>query len=572
MIQKLRKSISLLSNSINTFKTPFQFYINSEKSLKSGVGTICSLIILTVTIFMFFTSDMLDHKNPKISDQILASRNASIKISNENLAPVIFFTEMIFSEGKAIIKPVLMDPSFIKFSVKELNYHESSSKFVKDLPVHRCQSEDFDSSLEMKSHYENGYCFFKRNESMELQTKKSYWFDDMNTLYISLEFCSNETFNNSCKPRSEILDYIKGKFFGISFIESSFNSEDFEKPETKIYGKSIEIVLSSGIQSSNFLEIMETEIILDDSFWMGSVKKEKYVQESQRTLEIAYENSEDSSLIAEFFLRGSFIKRVIKRRYQKLPELLSVLGGLSSLLHFFFAFVTNFFSQRKSLLLFINNLYKIPCNNHQKTLLNIEKEEVSNEKKGFAPNVFPVPNSSAMTIRNKNDIKIEMETNNSKNNKDFVVENKINSPSVQKNNSQFDFIEIMNQSMKKKPPFVISILEYILYTLKKFFSCPKNLSDKEKLIAELEEKEKKELDIYNILKKIKEIEILKEIIFNKRQLELFNCINKSFLIREQEKTADKNQENVFLVYEKNKNTKILDKIDKRLFSYLKEKN
>lgn len=69
---------------------------------------------------------------------------------------------------------------------------------------------------------------------------------------------------------------------------------------------------------------------------------------------------------------------------------------------------------------------------------------------------------------------------------------------------------------KKKWKFNISILEYIKYSLKSVFSY-KYFNEKEKMIEKCEKIYKKDLEIFFILKKIREIDKLKETILEHNQ-------------------------------------------------------
>lgn len=212
-MQKNKSKISSFFSFFNIFTNPFHFYINSEENLTSRCGNILTFLIFLLLIYMFATSDMIHHKNPKISDQIIANKAPSVTINNRNFAPVVMLYEFF---GNFSSKFVEIDPSYFNITVGLFSSISDKTKPIKNFALHECVSADFNHENKYKEYYEGGYCFLERNESIDLSGQRDFWFGNVISLAITVKICSNETYNNSCKPLNEILDFAKGKYFSLT--------------------------------------------------------------------------------------------------------------------------------------------------------------------------------------------------------------------------------------------------------------------------------------------------------------------------------------------------------------------
>ncbi len=98
-------------------------------------------------------------------------------------------------------------------------------------------------------------------------------------------------------------------------------------------------------------------------------------------------------------------------------------------------------------------------------------------------------------------------------------------------------VETFLKSSTDKPKLTFTIFEYMKLNLKQIFHI--NLSAKEKLFVKGVEIYSSELDVVSILKKLQEIEKLKLILFNSKQMMLFNLLDKPLIYLE---NTDENKE------------------------------
>ena len=95
-------------------------------------------------------------------------------------------------------------------------------------------------------------------------------------------------------------------------------------------------------------------------------------------------------------------------------------------------------------------------------------------------------------------------------------------------------IELEEQSKKSdKREFEFSLFEYFVYNLKKFFR--QELTFKENLFKKAEKTFKKEVDLITILQRIHEIDKMKLIFLNQRQITLFELLSKPMIFVDKNK-------------------------------------
>ena len=94
-------------------------------------------------------------------------------------------------------------------------------------------------------------------------------------------------------------------------------------------------------------------------------------------------------------------------------------------------------------------------------------------------------------------------------------------------------IELEDAMNCHKTELTFSIFEYFKYNLKIFFGC--DLNFKEKLFKKTEKTFNKEVDLISILKRIHEIDKMKLLVLNQRQLTLFDLLSKPMIFVDEKK-------------------------------------
>ena len=279
------KQIFAFLRPFNLFQFPIQFFIDSQQRISSPAGSVLSVLIFATLLFLFIDSDMINHTNPKIFDQIISNESPIISLNNVNFAPVL----SLFQED--IIDPTTasqsFDPSYVNVSVSYITV-ENYQSIETPINYHECSGADFNGTIDIEDYYEGGYCF-DNTENIQLSSTAKEWFGNMNFLNITLSICSNKTSNGTCKPLDQILSYLKGRSFSLSFLESYFDLEDYENPVKTYYGNSIMTHINPDFYEEIDIFIMQGELTKEDSFWDGVGKFEKYVEEDSTQYDFQFE-------------------------------------------------------------------------------------------------------------------------------------------------------------------------------------------------------------------------------------------------------------------------------------------
>lgn len=141
-MKTLKKITKSLFDGFNIFHSPFNFFIDSKPSLSSNAGSLVSILIFSFLLFMFINSDMIKHKNPKISDQFISNPTSEIVLNNKNFAPVLFMYELIEEGSKSYPKYLQIDPSYVTVSVTHSNSNGTVTKMEAWNSMHDCNISD----------------------------------------------------------------------------------------------------------------------------------------------------------------------------------------------------------------------------------------------------------------------------------------------------------------------------------------------------------------------------------------------------------------------------------------------
>ena len=179
---------------------------------------------MAILFFLFISSDMLNHRHPKMSDQIISNQNSLILVNRENFAPCLSFYEYLSDNGVEY-KIIPIDPTYVQISVFQVFVKGINISGVEiPLTYHECSADDFEDYNMIPEYYLGNYCFDKKGEIFKLSSDLNSYFGNLIFFNITLQMCSNTTSNNNtCKPKDEILKYLNGKGIALQFTESYFN-------------------------------------------------------------------------------------------------------------------------------------------------------------------------------------------------------------------------------------------------------------------------------------------------------------------------------------------------------------
>ena len=510
------------------FKQPFFLHINSKDRVTSSTGLAFSLMIYILLLLYFSKCDIFYKDSPKILDQADSQSNRPYILMKDQ-----FFLVSVM-DGNSIN---YIDPTI--FSIDIVNYHSIangsngySNVYIGRKSMHVCNQSDFpfDPTVLQRLSLNQSFCL--DNNTLELE---GYW-DESSIKYarIMIGRCNNKTMNNTCQSLEAIEKFFFDKTINLYFTDNIIDLKNYKQPFKTRYRVDVRMIDISLYKIAN-LYFKDAEVFTDDGILFENLQSQKTFCYDSAETDIVM--SGGSTTYFKYYLFSYPVRQVINRQYQKISDVFAILGGLMNFLFCICFFIA--YTEKKLFLIIeiMNSLYKF-----------------EGTKIGNKINIFDY-NTIAKKISNK------------------IFGNFKNSPPKD------------NQILKndKSSRFSLSFFEYITIFMKQLVNY--NMTKKEKLFVKGETIYETEVDIVKILKKIKEIDKIKLILLNAKQLVLFNILTKPMIFLERKKSikkisfengykmsqtldlsVKKNEAQNVLEFYRNQDPHLLSEIDKKLFN------
>ena len=572
------KNIKKWFYSIDFFQRPITLLFKSQAKIPTSAGIILSFLLYAILLLFILRSDMVQKKNPIISDTFVANEIASVSLNKMNFGLAISLEDNFAYY-------TYIDPSM--FTINVTFYYiglTENDTYSFHLSLRNCSKSDIDPSINLYNYCQECLCIDEYyNLDLDL-LDETLWQSNYTYISIQINLCTNDI---KCKPMNEILDYLQGKYFSVTFLEYFFDMQEYDNPAKINFQNSKEILIDKNLTQYISISMMEVEILQDSSslFDNGLISYGKYFQQdsSQLTSSFNFRVSEDEAHLlnlgpapplAQFNFWPSLNKRKIIRKYQKLSDVLSLVGGLTNCLQFVGALITNLTCYLKILRNIsrkINNSFEeVEENTNRTSSKPVEIENVEREHKKIHIN-SSIPNSIEMLSRNHNDIKLEGPVYTFQ--QDSVI---LNSKYVPKDENGIKFPErpekrIISKEItlrkskryKERIKLKFSLWDYLKYSFCKLMKF--SLNNKNKLIQETENSYRQNFDIIEILKRLLDLEKLKVVFFNKRQRILFDSTEINMYPKTKKDVSE-----VFNYYQNENNLEFFSDLDQRLIKLYKK--
>lgn len=510
----------------DTFRTPINLFFISREKISTTTNIILSFLIYAILFASFIKSDFWMKKSPKISDQIIDSGPTSILLNREKFG-FNFFLADDFDYYTSI------DPSYFNVKVLQVYYIEKDDDFYKkEIPFDNCKVPNYQGD----KYYDYGFCL-SNDPDIFLNVSDRMWDSDYAYLVITLNYCRNET-NSSiiCQPLTKIRDFLDGKSFTIIYNDYSFNMRDLDHPVSTDYVNSKPYVINKDFYQFYSYEIGEVEIYEDQNSIIetGDVLFGRFIREDPKSHFTFYnkemdDNTTNSETLLKIAIYPSRNKREIIRKYQKLTEALSSLGGLLTILKFLMGFVAKFSIESETIKLIFENL--LP----KKNFLNLKKKEImefsSSQNRKLSENKDDTIACEKKNINFQNmSFSIDMKQRNRKDmnmESDFILAEKIKEK--EKIPQKIEIINTANETNQLKKSWTfekssikrkntkLSHWEILKFKIKKLIKI--NFNPKELLIEDSLKFYQKEFDLAYILKKLISLKSLKMNVFKGKEID-----------------------------------------------------
>ncbi|CAD8080324.1 unnamed protein product [Paramecium sonneborni] len=520
--------------------------MNQEAQYTTEFGGISSLIIIVVVVLFFFSNilDFFAKTQVFTDDETLISKDPLLlELNSENYIFAVSIEQANFS-----INP------FFNISIEQRQYDRDDNgvlkKTISYIQLQECKFDQFD-----KVFSKQGINFTEQFNTLGLK----YWLcpkDDFKILlkgsYSSEEFqfvklivkqCENSTSNQIQSWNPVCADeQVKQKYLA---KEGQFKLQLYQT-NTIINQNKPENYLTQFLDSDMYFTFVpnklsrqaniyfrEAKIINDNSLLpiQDLAESAVVVRKNEDFRDLTELGRDTDDQYAIIYLRRSQFTQIISRKFQKLGELLSYLGGVVQIMRLLFGIVIVFCNRQLMLIELSNKLYDF-----KETKLKIVEQPSPPQITGGVPQD---------TARSK------------------YIEDQLNSPEP-------DVILDVNNDIFQSPSTtnIKGAIDKILYesnpirfSFKLFLNkltCGLMFKDRNAILLEKAiNKMNQDLDLHSILYKIQEISKIKKLLFNEQQMILFNFTPKPqislhsnsrvpsrLLIHDQKKSRLKRQNNI----------------------------
>lgn len=533
---------------VDIFGQPISLTLNKYKSSKTIFGGLLSIFMMALLLSMFIVTaqDLFNRSNPQVAVESVNLKELPEIYLDKNLMPLAL---ALTSDSNLVFNK----PEYFKYNFSVLwgNTSESLTETFYDLT--ECRKEFFPliSNETYESSLISDYmCVQDQNVSIWGSWQES----SISYVSLSVRMCQNKTDTSGppCASEEEISRFLRKNsvFFTFLFQDSIINTGLSENP-VEYTVKSMYSSLKQ--ETYKIIEVyLKNQTLLSDD---GFIFKSSNIFE---TFKYDYHTYDDSNLLenkilVEIIVQLSKNKSIIKRRYQKIQEVLAGVGGLGNLLNTTFIIISYLFSTVRMHEALLNEIYDYDIERVHK--INIKKikthseNNTTNLKKEYSSRVIKRIDLGKINQEFKKnyshrvegtEIKVkELESlkNNSNNQSDISFVSDNNKHQKKSLQNPEEIIEFLNERKTRHK------LEFSYYEIIKIYLCCKNcfypnLRRKYNLYKKSKSYVLDVLDITFIIQKIEELEKLKIVVFSPEQLALFNYISKQLISLDENKIAN----------------------------------
>ena len=554
---------------IDIYGTKFHLFLNHQLKFKTWIGGIITIILSVIgLIFIYiFGNDFFFIKNPSYTHSSIGEDYKKINLTNEKV--IIAFR---FEDDYGLI------PETSKYIFPKIYYYsaipgedgEYRSDYKEEyISYRKCVDNDFEGDQNLISLYGDLYCIEWENKTFGgfWDNKFIYYFE------IRLFYCKNGenySFNNSiCPTIQELNDYFsKQIYFSIYYTTVNFHVNDLKKPLIRTHSNYFTYI-SHNFRKTERIFLSE-QILNDDQGWIISQHKNiscwgfdsfssdyKYYENNLLNIEGF------STLFYSINIYMDSNKHYYTRKYMKIPDVLSMIGGLLTFFNLFgkiinrpinlsikkLEIIERFFDfgedkkKYKKEIDFDNNInqnnkstisnYLINSKSKLVNLSNsysniMNKKEVNDKRNNKNNSSIFIYNKNLNSFRGLNDL--NNKSNQLKNSNQTINNKYYSVNSILKINiSKFNMPKKKGIKYNKKKLSEIMVKTMVKEDLKrKFFNicCCLHKNKKRDIYDLTNEIYSEKCDIFNYFRLLKDVNIIKEIFFNHYQIMAIEFIKK----------------------------------------------
>ena len=445
------------------------FYFNNKDKIGTNFGLCLTSLYILISLFLFiyYLCYTINRSNMKVYDSSTFSKD--IPIANINPFSLYFaFGLENPKTSNRFIDETIYFPKLLFFEREKVNGEFHTVKRI-ELESEPCKEEKFGEEykhLIIPGELNNSYCLKDFNLTLE----GGYKFKKFSYLRIRIYPCINSTDNNNhCKPQEVIDTYLKGGYFSILTKDIGLNPNNISFPV--IYNlQDLYTTIDKSMYRDFILYYGITEVRTDMGLFFENIEKRKYLQFRKEVHSFFFRNESEyyeGKAMCSIDFRLDELIYIQNRKYSKLQETFSFIGGYMQLASTVFSLISFLANRVIPELNILNGIFKYNLS-EKKLLMKIKSLKELNliyySKDLYLPVEKKISEKSVNINTNTN---TNTNTKKSANNKTNILNKSNNSrnslidiPSVissinkrkyslfnqPKDNSHFAFLNNINQS------------------------------------------------------------------------------------------------------------------------------
>lgn len=525
--------------SIDLFGQPIQLSFNQnpvQKSLFGGFNTLLLISLFAIIAFQGFLSIVMRANITSYTTDIFSTQPPALNVDQKLMNWAITFqpadANVWQGNGKYFQLEILQG-----IYTRDVNGTVVKQKIPLELQPCRLESFETNAQQSLLGLTTNISTFLCPKDDEKFFIEGKFSSARFSFLNFKISKCVNKT-NETCASQEKIDSFFTKNgnkiYFNLLLMNNIINIYDFENTLYSFLDDRTYVLLNRDSYKEKNFYLTKNTIYTDDSILMTNYKEDldTYVFENNYDETEVPLSSKDSTYCS-IYLRSNFLAKHQFRTFEKLGRFISYIGGFWSVLFLFFSILGKKYNKHKLLVKMANELYDFEAEKLES--LRRKDEEKAGGKLGFF---------GLNILQKKN-----LESN--------AKQIKVADLKSQKNSLENIDRNIQSYVQKKTQNKLIESIKYLFECFfrkkesKEAFKVQQTL--REKAFCEIY----KEVDIINLLRKLKQIDKIKALLLNHEQRNLFDFSKKTLISEHQHLTSS--------------TLRILKKIKSRKFSASRKK-
>ena len=433
----------------NIYSRRIGLYFNNKEKISTCFGLILTSIYIlsSIALFIFYMVNIVRREQINYYDTKVYSQDIPIFEVNQNIIYFSFGWED--KSANRFVDETIYFPKILYFNRTKVNGDFQNTE-RRELEYEICNVDNFGEeykNLFIKDELNNSYCL--KNYNLTLTGGNKY--DRMSYFRIKLYPCLNNSENNNhCKPQEIIDQYLKGVYFSIIIKDFGLNPTNYSFPILPKL-QYLFTTIDKQIFRDFILYYGINEIQTDVGLLYEDVKIKKYLQFRKEISSFYFRDKSDyydgKSMIS-IDIRLDDLINIQKRKYTKLPEAFSIIGGCMQFLYTIFTLISEIPNKLIQQIKIINEIFNFNLKQRKMTMkIHYIKDFNSISLLKNTNNYIYLPSKHRIRNNNNNN------TNNISKNSLIGIENNDNNISsvvniINKKNSSSNKIENKNDNSK----------------------------------------------------------------------------------------------------------------------------